>query len=528
MTDVVPIQRALFSTWDKTGLPDLARALLAAKVDLFASGGTAAALGDAGLEVAAIETLTGRGAAFGGRLKTLSFEVAAALLFDRERDEEEARREGIGAIDLVVVNLYPFEERARAGASLADLVELIDIGGPTLIRAAAKNHRHVAVVTDPADYELVREELSRLGGTTLALRTWLAQRAFARTAAYEVAIAERFAAEEEEPVCFEARTRTRPLRYGENPHQPARVFLPDRPGDALVFEQRGGKALSFNNYVDLQAALDAVVDLPRPAVAVVKHENPCGLAVADDARTALALAWAGDPVSAFGSVIACNRPLTLADVRFLGLDDPQKEARKFVEVVAAPAFSDEALAYLAQHRSLRTLIVDPASGRRPVERRYVRGLVLEQAGDRALDEPLTVATRGAGSSPPDASVVDEELIRFGLVAVRQLKSNAIAMVARTRENALHLVGMGAGQPNRRASTALAIGAARANGVVDFATVVLVSDAFFPFADGVVPALEAGVRVVVEPGGSVRDEEIRAVCETHGATLVLTGRRHFRH
>jgi phosphoribosylaminoimidazolecarboxamide formyltransferase/IMP cyclohydrolase len=527
MNDLVRTERALLSTWDKTGLEPFARSLEQAGVQLVASGGTASVLAAAGLSVAEIGTLTGRGAAFGGRLKTLSFEVAAALLFDRERDAEEARAEGVVAVDLVVVNLYPFAERAHAGAPLDELVELIDIGGPTMIRAAAKNHRHVTVVTDPADYDDVRQEIERLGGTSLALRRRLAQRAFARTAAYEMVIAERFAAEEHAPALYEARTRVAPLRYGENPHQPARIFLParDRDRDALVFEQRGGKELSFNNYVDLQAALDAVVDLPRPAVAIVKHENPCGLAMADDALTALTLAWAGDPVSAFGSVIASNRPLTRADVAFLQLDDARKEARKFVEIVAAPGFSADALDYLAQHRSLRTLIVDPASGLAAVERRYVRGLLLEQAKDRALDEPLTVVTNGAAGGQ---GALDEELIRFGLLAVRQLKSNAIALVKRSRPDALQLVGMGAGQPNRRASTELALATARANGITDFAPIVLVSDAFFPFADGVEAALAAGIRIVIEPGGSLRDNEIKAACEASGATLVFTGRRHFRH
>jgi phosphoribosylaminoimidazolecarboxamide formyltransferase / IMP cyclohydrolase len=525
MTDLVRIERALLSTSDKTGLASFASALHTAGTELLASGGTALHLRAAGLTVADVGTLTGRGAAFGGRLKTLSFEVAAALLFDRERDAAEARAEGVQPIDLVAVNLYPFASAAGRGASADELVNLIDIGGPTMIRAAAKNHRFVTVVTNETDYAEVLAEIARLGGTSLALRTRLAQRAFATTAAYEAAIARSFAAQTDAPALYEARDRAQSLRYGENPHQTARVFSPSRPSDALEFEQRGGKELSFNNYVDLQAALEAVVDLPGPAVAVVKHENPCGLALAADVRTALELAWAGDPVSAFGSVIACNRALTLTDVTFLGLDDPRKEARKFVEIVAAPGFSDEALAYLAQQRSLRTLIVDPASGRSATERRSVRGLILEQARDQAVDEPLTVVVSGPHEK---ANELDEELVRFGLVAVRQLKSNAIALVARTAGGACHLVGMGAGQPNRRASSELALRTARANGVADFAGIVLVSDAFFPFADGVELALAAGIRTVIEPGGSIRDDDVKTACEAHGATLVFTGRRHFRH
>lgn len=529
MQDIVRIERALLSTSDKTDLVGLARALAAGAVTIYASGGTARALGDAGVTTTEVGALTGRGASFGGRLKTLSFEVSAALLFDRERDAEEAEREGVRSLDLVVVNLYPFEAAVRAGEPIDRLVESIDIGGPTMIRAAAKNHRFVTVVTDRADYAAVCDEMALFGGTTLALRRRLAKKAFALTAAYDAAIATRFAEEVGEAALFESRTRTVALRYGENPHQSARVFLPDdeRTGDgeggALRFEQRGGKELSFNNYVDLAAALDAVADLPRASVAVVKHENPCGLAMADTPATALALAWAADPVSAFGSVIASNRALSREDVGFLELDHADKSRRKFVEIVAAPSFSDEALAYLALHRSLRVLVVDPASGRRASERRYLRGLLLEQAGDRAVDEELRVVF-----SPGEDNHLDEELIRFGLVAARQLKSNAIALVERTHDGACRLVGMGAGQPNRRASTELALQAARACGVTDFSGVVLISDAFFPFADGVLPALAAGVRVVVEPGGSIRDEEVIDACRAHEATIVLTGRRHFRH
>ncbi len=520
------IQRALLSTWDKTDLAGFAEQLHAAGIQLVSSGGTRQVLEAAGLAVLDVGALSGRAEAFGGRMKTLSFEIGSALLFARERDAAEAKQLGIEPIDLLVCNLYPFEQHAAAQLPLAQLVEYIDIGGPTLIRAAAKNHAHVTVLVDRADYPGVAAEIAAHGNTTLATRARLAAKAFARTAAYDVSIARHLAVLQQQPVVYETRTQSTPLRYGENPHQAARVFAAACPADGLQLQILGGKELSYNNYLDLQAALDAVVDLPMAAVAVVKHGNPCGLATADAVGTALALAWQGDPVSAFGSVIAANAKLALRDVRFFALDSEDKSARKFVEIVAAPAFDADAVEYLRQHKSLRILVVDPSSGRSPTEQRNVRGLMLVQNADRELHAKLEVVSKAQRTQ-------DEELIRFGLIAVRQLKSNAIAIVGRSAAGACRLLGMGSGQPNRMDSVQNACVRAHAQLAREglgarIEDAVLVSDAFFPFADGVQIALDAGVRSIVEPGGSVRDAEIVAACDALGATLIFTGTRHFLH
>ena len=520
------IQRALLSTWDKTGLDTFARRLVELGIEVVSTGGTRQALELAGLTVTEVGTLTGRPEAFGGRMKTLSFEICSALLFERDRDAVEATELGIKAIDLVVCNLYPFEEHAARGLPLPELIEYIDVGGPTMIRAAAKNFRHVTVLVDPADYAGVVEEIAAHGNTLPETRARLASKAFARTAAYDVAIASHLAETRGDMAVYEARTASEELRYGENPHQPARVFPPARADAALRFEVLGGKELSYNNYLDLQAALDAVVDLPVPSVAVVKHGNPCGLASAAGAGESLRLAWAGDPVSAFGSVIAASAPLSLDDVTFLALDAADRSQRKFVEIVAAPAFSADALAYLRQHKSLRILAVDPHSGRSDVERRYVRGLVLVQAADRTLHEKLEIVST-------HKPALDEELVRFGLVAVRQVKSNAVVIVGRTAAGACRLLGMGSGQPNRKDSVQLASMRAHehlareAQGAL-ISDAILVSDAFFPFADGVEIALDSGVRTIVQPGGSLRDSEVVAACDARSAVLVLTGTRHFLH
>lgn len=520
------IQKALLSTWDKTGLAPFAAELVKAGIEIVSTGGTRDALEAVGLPVTEVGSLTGRPEAFGGRMKTLSFEICSALLFERERDAAEATRLGIQPIDLVVCNLYPFEEHAARGLPQPELIEYVDIGGPTMIRAAAKNHAHVTVLVDPADYTDVAAEIAAHGNTMPATRARLAAKAFARTAAYDVAIAQHLAGVRGDAAVYEARTESSELRYGENPHQSARVFPPVRPGDGLQFQIFGGKELSYNNYLDLQAALDAIVDLPCASVAVVKHGNPCGLATAAEVGTALSLAWAGDPISAFGSVIAANARLSLADVRFFGLDCADRGARKFVEIVAAPAFDDDAVAYLQQHKSLRILMVDPASGRTAREHRYVRGLVLVQDADRQLHEKLEIASMVKPT-------LDEELVRFGLVAVRQVKSNAIVIVGRTAAGACRLLGMGSGQPNRKDSVQLAVTRAHEHLAREgqgraIAEAILVSDAFFPFADGVEIALDSGVRTIVQPGGSLRDAEVVAACDARGAALVLTGTRHFLH
>lgn len=530
----VRIRRALLSVSDKAGLLALAEALVRHGVELVASGGTGKALAEAGLAFTDVASVTGNPEAFGGRMKTISFAIGSALLFDRDRDAEEARALGIAPIDLVVCNLYPFEAVRDAGADLATLVENVDVGGPTMIRAAAKNFRHVAVVVSPRDYgELVRELESHDGATTLALRTRLMREAFHHTADYDAAIATTMDAVHGDASVRLAFEAGRTLRYGENPHQAATFYRARRAEGGLgALRVLGGKELSFNNLLDLTAALEAVRDLEGAGAAIVKHANPAGLAAGNQLDGALAAAWAGDPVSAFGGVVALNREIDLATASFLRLDAEDKATRRFVEIVAAPSFTEEALAYLRLHKDLRIVAIDPAASRVPRDLRLLPGALLAQSPDEGLWDRLELATGDPGALP------DEGLVRFGHVAARQVKSNAIVLVRRLRDGTAQLLGMGAGQPNRVSSTALALERARENlaaeGLDARATLsalgraVLVSDAFFPFPDAVELAADAGVRVMYQPGGSIRDKAVLARAEALGVTMVLTGRRHFRH
>jgi phosphoribosylaminoimidazolecarboxamide formyltransferase/IMP cyclohydrolase len=471
-------------------------------------------------------------------MKTLSYEIASGLLFDRDRDAEEAKKLGISPIDLVVCNLYPFEHYRQQGLPLEQLIEYIDIGGPTMIRAAAKNVNHVAVLTDPGDYAAVTEELDRSeGALSRETRLRLMRTAFNRTADYDAAIAAHLDQLAGEPSVRLRLHGGQGLRYGENPHQKATFYPKNGAHEGLgALEILGGKELSYNNLVDLGGALDAVAGLDGPSCAIIKHTNPCGLATATSPAEALDRAWAGDPVSAFGSVIAFNRPLDRADVTSLALDDPDKSRRRFVEIVAAPGFTDEALAYLRQHKALRILKIDPDEGLRGPEFRFVRGALLAQDPDRGAPEKLDTATTNHLGS------VDTSLIQFGVHAARCVKSNAIVIVRRVGQVA-QLLGMGAGQPNRVNSVKLAIERALANLRAESALggeereaecrrqlgeAILVSDAFFPFADGVELALDAGVRVIIQPGGSIRDGEVIAACDQRGAVMMLTGTRHFKH
>lgn len=533
----VPIRRALLSVSDKTGIVALARALRAHGCELISTGGTCQALEEAGLPVTEIAQVTGNPEAFGGRMKTISFAIESALLFDRERDRDEARKLGIEPIDLVVCNLYPFARHAEAGADLPTLIENVDIGGPTMIRAAAKNHRWVAVATEPAQYPALERELGETGGALgQETRTRLMLEAFRLTADYDarvaVALGERHG---ERPVRL-AFERGVTLRYGENPHQSA-TFYRERGAAVSLHDLRahGGKELSYNNLVDAWAAIEVAGGLERFGCAVVKHSNPCGLAEAATLREALERAWAGDPVSSFGSVIAFNRPLERAAVEFLELDHPDKARRKFVEVIAAPGFEPAALEYLAQSKNLRAVEVDvPGLARcARTDYRVLPGALLAQTPD--LDADLFEGVQTVTRRAPAAS---SGLVAFGLRAVRQLKSNAIAIVRQAPTGAFQLLGMGAGQPNRVNSTRLAVERAWASLVPEFSSeeevrselerAVLVSDAFFPFPDSIDVLAHDGIRIVFQPGGSVRDAEVIARCDELGVAMGLTGRRHFKH
>ncbi|SDE29396.1 IMP cyclohydrolase /phosphoribosylaminoimidazolecarboxamide formyltransferase [Blastococcus fimeti] len=517
MSDRSPIRRALLGVYDKTGIEDLARGLAGAGVELVSTGATARRIADAGIPVTPVEEVTGFPECLDGRVKTLHPAVHAGILADRRRPEHVAQLDqlGIAAFDLVVVNLYPFTETVASGASPDECVEQIDIGGPAMVRAAAKNHPSVAVVVDPARYADVLAAVSG-GGFTLEQRRRLAVAAFRHTASYDIAVASWMGSvlapddESDFPEWVAASwERADVLRYGENPHQGAALYRGSvQPGLAHA-EQLHGKAMSYNNYVDTDAAWRAAHDHADPCVAIIKHANPCGIAVGTDIAAAHRKAHACDPLSAFGGVIAANREIDLTMA--------EQVAEVFTEVVVAPSFTDDAVRVLTGKKNIRLLRLPHLPGA-PAELRPISGGLLLQATDRIDadgDDPTswTLAT----GEPLDAAGLDD--LVFAWRAVRAVKSNAI-LLAHDRAT----VGVGMGQVNRVDSARLAVARAgeRATGSV------AASDAFFPFADGLQVLLDAGVRAVVQPGGSVRDEEVIAAATAAGVPLYLTGTRHFAH
>lgn len=517
------IRRALISVYDKTGLEELGIGLAEAGVEIVSTGSTAARLRDADIPVTAVEDVTGFPEIMEGRVKTLHPSVHAGLLADQTNPEHVATIAGLGIapFDLVVVNLYPFRDTVASGASEADCIEKIDIGGPAMVRASAKNHASVAVVVDPAAYDATLEAV-RDGGFTLERRKRLAGLAFQHTASYDAAVAGWFSgvyAPDEETaesgwpgVLGTGYERRSVLRYGENPHQRAALYTVEgAPATGLAgAEQLHGKAMSYNNYVDADAALRAAHDFDQPCVAVIKHANPCGIAVGADNAEAHLKAHASDPVSAYGGVIATNRPV--------GAELAGQIAEIFTEVVVAPAFEPEALQVLTRKKNIRLLVADASGFGSGAEHRQISGGLLAQSRD-LIDAPgddpsgWTLAT---GDPADEATLAD---LAFAWRAVRSVKSNAILLASGGAT-----VGVGMGQVNRVDSAGLAVARAgdRASGSVG------ASDAFFPFADGLQILLDAGVRAVVQPGGSVRDEEVVAAAKAAGATMYLTGTRHFFH
>jgi phosphoribosylaminoimidazolecarboxamide formyltransferase/IMP cyclohydrolase len=506
------IRRALVSVYDKTGLVDLARGLVEAGVEIVSTGSTAARIAEAGLPVTSVSDVTGFPECLDGRVKTLHPKVHAGILADLRlpAHADQLRELGVEPFELVVVNLYPFRDTVASGASDDECVEQIDIGGPTMVRAAAKNHPSVAVVVSPSRYPSVLDAV-RAGGFTLEQRRELAAEAFAHTASYDVAVASWFARGEEFPAfAGHALTRADVLRYGENPHQRAALYLdPDVPPGLAQAEQLHGKQMSYNNYVDTDAARRAAYDFADPCVAIIKHANPCGIAVAPTVAEAHRKAHACDPVSAFGGVIAVNREVTVEMAR--------QVAEIFTEVVVAPSYEDGAVDVLAAKPSIRVLrCADPAGW--ADEWRLVSGGVLVQTRDNVDapgDDPSTW-TEQTGVS------VDEDVLRdlaFAWRACRAVKSNAILLAT---DGAT--VGVGMGQVNRVDAARLAVSRAgdRAKGSV------AASDAFFPFADGFEVLAEAGVRAVAEPGGSKRDGEVVEAAKAAGVALFFTGTRHFFH
>jgi len=524
--DQIAFKRALLSVSDKNGLVDLGKALAAWGVELVSTGGTASVLREAGLDVRDVSDLTGFPEMMDGRVKTLHPMVHGGLLSVRD-DPEHAKamtQHGIGAIDLVVVNLYPFAQTVAKGAERAEIIENIDIGGPSMVRSAAKNHGYVTILTDPADYA---EIIGGNGGTTFDQRRRLAAKAFAATAAYDATISSWFAhADQGEPfpeTLSIPMRKAEALRYGENPHQQAALYLPVGPAALGIAQasQVQGKDLSYNNYNDADAALELVSEFRDgpPTVVIVKHANPCGVATADTLIEAYEAALACDSVSAFGGIIAVNRPL----------DGRTAEAISgiFTEVVAAPDADDEAKAIFARKKNLRLLLTGelPDPARSGLSLKTIAGGMLVQSRDngRITADDLQVVTRRA----PSGQELKDCL--FAWTVAKHVKSNAIVYA---RDGAT--AGIGAGQMNRLESARIAAwkakDAAEKAGWGEPRTIgsAVASDAFFPFADGLLAAVQAGATAVIQPGGSIRDKEVIEAADEAGLAMIFTGMRHFRH
>ena len=510
-----PITRALISVYDKTGLEELARGLSAAGVAIVSTGSTASTIESYGVPVTRVEELTGFPECLDGRVKTLHPKVHAGLLADLRLDthREQLSELGIEPFDLLVSNLYPFQETLASGAPFDDVIEQIDIGGPAMVRSSAKNHANVAVVTDPSGYADLLVAVAN-GGFTYEERKRLAARAFSHTATYDAAVGTWLALQTSEgfpPFVGHALALDKKLRYGENPHQAAALYNdPGAPAGLAQAEQLNGKEMSYNNYVDADAAWRSVHDFEQPCVAVIKHANPCGIAVGADVAEAHRKAHECDPVSAYGGVIAVNGEVTLAMA--------QQVKPVFTEVIVAPSYADDALELLRTKKQLRILVA-PEWTPEPVEFKQISGGVLGQTPDRVDaegDDPANW-TLVAGKAADEKTLAD---LVFAWRAIRSTKSNAILLA-----DAGATVGVGMGQVNRVDSARLAVeraGEERARGSV------AASDAFFPFADGLQILLDAGVRAVVQPGGSIRDEEVIAAAEAAGVTMYVTGARHFYH
>ncbi|MDX2375996.1 bifunctional phosphoribosylaminoimidazolecarboxamide formyltransferase/IMP cyclohydrolase [Microbacterium sp. LRZ72] len=521
--DIVPIRRALVSVSDKTDLLTLAEALTSAGVEIVSTGSTAAKIRDAGHAVTDVAAVTGFPESLDGRVKTLHPAVHAGLLADLRLEEHERQLAelDIAPFELVVVNLYPFVETVASGAQGDDVVEQIDIGGPAMVRASAKNHANVAIVVSPESYPAIIEAV-RDGGTSLAQRRELAARAFAHTAAYDTAVATWFTEgtlsddrELPEHLTIKAE-RQATLRYGENAHQRAAIYTRVGGHGIAQATQLQGKEMSYNNYVDADAALRAAFDLVRPAVAIIKHANPCGIAVTapnalDPIASAHLRAHECDPVSAFGGVVAANRPVTMKMAENL--------RDIFTEVIVAPAFEPDALQVFSERKNMRLLQLPPDWKQESMDVRLVSGGLLLQDADRFPDDIDAVAADWelvSGERPEDADMAN---LIFAWKACRAVKSNAIVLAKNSAT-----VGIGMGQVNRVDSCRLAVERAgdRARGSV------AASDAFFPFSDGPAILLDAGISAIVQPGGSVRDDEVIAAAREAGIPMFFTGERHFFH
>jgi phosphoribosylaminoimidazolecarboxamide formyltransferase/IMP cyclohydrolase len=515
---VVEIRRALISVSDKSGLAAFARALADRGVEILSTGGSAKALREAGIAVIEVSDHTGFPEILDGRVKTLVPQIHGGILARRDLPAHAAQMQAhnIAPIDLVAVNLYPFEATIAAGAPFDECIENIDIGGPALIRAAAKNHDSVAILTTPGHYETILAELAKYGGTTLATRKTLAAQAYARTSAYDSAIAAWFADQNAEPypaTITIAGALKQTLRYGENPHQSAAFYtsMPPRFGVATAIQIQG-KELSYNNFNDTDAAFECVAEFAEPSIVIVKHANPCGVASAASVADAWDAALACDPVSAFGGIVALNRTLDEATAA--------KIAGIFTEVIIAPDATDAAKAALARKKNLRLLLTggvpDPAEPGRAFKSIAGGFLVQSRDNGRSLPEDWKTVTKRA---PTPQEIADMD---FAFRVCKHVKSNAI-IYARNRAT----LGIGAGQMNRVDSARLA-GWKGAAANLDLAGCAVASDAFFPFADGLQAAVAAGATAVIQPGGSIRDDEVIAAADAANLAMVFTNMRHFRH
>ncbi|QSB04784.1 bifunctional phosphoribosylaminoimidazolecarboxamide formyltransferase/IMP cyclohydrolase [Natronoglycomyces albus] len=512
---VRPIRRALISVFDKTGITELAADLHRAGVELVSTGSTAKRIAETGTPVTKVEDITGFPECLDDRVKTLHPKVHAGLLADVRREKHRAELEqfDIAPFDLLIGNLYPFADTVASGADYDAIVEKIDVGGPSMVRGAAKNHANVTVVVNPADYDQLRDAV-RSGGTTHAQRLAFAAKAFAHLATYDSTVATWLAeqADSDGMADFSSAplAKQADLRYGENPHQAAALYVnPLAPAGLAQAEQLHGKAMSYNNYVDADAAWRAAHDFPEAAVAIIKHANPCGIAVGATIAQAHRKAHECDPVSAFGGVIAANRAIDAEAAKQI--------ADIFTEVIVAPSYTDEAVETLTKRKNVR-LLRAPEWVATQAETRFISGGALTQQPDgidAAGDDPATWEL-AAGEAVDEATLAD---LAFAWRACRSVKSNAILLAADGAS-----VGVGMGQVNRVDSAKLAVERAgeRANGSV------AASDAFFPFADGLQVLLDAGVKAVVQPGGSMRDSEVMAAAEAAGVAMYVTGTRHFFH
>jgi len=520
--ELVNVKRALISVSDKAGIVEFAQALRDMDIELLSTGGTYRLLQESGLQVTEVADYTGFPEMMDGRVKTLHPKVHGGILARRGQDDAVMAEHGIDPIDMVVVNLYPFEATvARADCSLEDAVENIDIGGPTMVRAAAKNHRYVNIVVNASDYPGIIEELrANNGATTLATRFDLAIKAYEHTAAYDGAIANHFGSLVPRGSATFPRTfntqfhKAQEMRYGENPHQHAAFYVEARPAEVGIAtaKQLQGKELSYNNVADTDAALECVKNFHQPACVIVKHANPCGVAVAADIGAAYQLAFATDPESAFGGIIAFNRELDEATARAI-VD------RQFVEVIIAPGVSAGAAAAVADKKNVRLLVCGTWSTPVPAfDYKRVNGGLLVQ--DRDLGMVSASDLRVVSKIQPSDQQMDDLL--FAWKVAKYVKSNAIVYAANGQT-----IGVGAGQMSRINSARIAGIKAEHAGLAVKGS-VMASDAFFPFRDGIDNAGEAGIAAVIQPGGSIRDDEVIAAADEHGMAMVFTGMRHFRH